>query len=1045
MNKRLISLILAFFPILVFAAGAATGTAHDPSLYNTTNNPESSLSLAPPAGDYSMVFLANLFGVVDGVLHGSGSQIMGAMFSVFNSAVLALGGIVITYTLLVSTLNTAHEGQMLGQKWSSIWIPVRSTVGIGLLVPKASGYCMMQIFVMWVIVQGVGAADKVWEAALGYMNRGGVIIQSQPDPAQAMIDENSGAAYGPATGAKNILIGQVCMLGIQKQLENVRNNLLNGKTCTTATDPYTVMLCKNAIPDFLNSVNFVDAQQTQSSAQKTATPPTVPTSFSVTMPNLTNTPYSGLNGLCGTLSWNAVGGGLDDAKPTTGATSSFGTNREHSVDHSSTYFGFGGNNTTFTALVTLSASQLQTAQLSRAIALQQMYLDLQNVTETMVNNDPQLNGLSNNPSNKFSLVANSQFGVPYDDSGAICHQNNDKCTTWGPANSTSGANGVLFNGTEFMGAVSDYNGIMFPTLNLIQQIKDGNSGSNARAFISQANSQGWMMAGAYFFDLVALNGSAIKSKNLNLDTQSGLDSDKNKEFQSTSISSASPGSQEPASRLLWNLLGTTTDALNQIVSLISGKPALQASVPDPTSMTTLIHDRGTNNQAVVDQGSSTVYGFVANSTQIQLPGQPGIQPLQFANIINFSVSNHMYYLEQQNFDCGYVKTFVFSFCLGALLGDIFYNGIIYVIYNALVFFFQQFIQQVVMSFIMIPITGMSAIFKQGLATISEPGTNPIIALANKGVMYINFSGNLWMGLMAMAVTSALIPLFGIFIFALLMFVMPLIIAWVGVMVSIGFTTSYYIPVLPYMIFTFGAIAWLITVVEAMVAAPLVALGVTHPEGHDAFGKGEAAIMLLMNVFLRPAMMIIGYISAIALSYVGVWILNAGFDHAILFVQGGGSTGRGSAWTSASWWTAGASINPTDSSYGASLTGTQPQTGSGTGGYSDWAGIYAFFFSILVYTTMYLTVVQKAFTLIFYLPDKVLRWIGGNPESIGSESAQWGDEHVKGKVGDAAKETHNAQGQMSKQNAAHAQKGVGSAKDKLGKGKGAQGAEASGGS
>ena len=95
--------------------------------------------------------------------------------------------------------------------------------------------------------------------------------------------------------------------------------------------------------------------------------------------------------------------------------------------------------------------------------------------------------------------------------------------------------------------------------------------------------------------------------------------------------------------------------------------------------------------------------------------------------------------------------------------------------------------------------------------------------------------------------------------------------------------------------------------------------------------------------------------------------------------------------------------------------------------------------------MYLTVVQKAFTLIFYLPDKVLRWIGGNPESIGSESAQWGDEHVKGKVGDAAKETHNAQGQMSKQNAAHAQIGVGSAKDKLGKGKGAQGAEASGGS
>ncbi|WP_241969840.1 hypothetical protein [Legionella sainthelensi] len=74
------------------------------------------MSFAPPASDYSVVFLGNLFGVVDGVLSGSGSQIMGAMFGVLNAAVLALGGIVILYTLIVATMNTAHEGQMLGQK-----------------------------------------------------------------------------------------------------------------------------------------------------------------------------------------------------------------------------------------------------------------------------------------------------------------------------------------------------------------------------------------------------------------------------------------------------------------------------------------------------------------------------------------------------------------------------------------------------------------------------------------------------------------------------------------------------------------------------------------------------------------------------------------------------------------------------------------------------------------------------------------------------------------------------------------------------------------
>jgi defect-in-organelle-trafficking protein DotA len=490
----------------------------------------------------------------------------------------------------------------------------------------------------------------------------------------------------------------------------------------------------------------------------------------------------------------------------------------------------------------------------------------------------------------------------------------------------------------------------------------------------------------------------------------------------------------------------SSDAIKNIENLIDGSyitnsllPISQinpSNFPQPVGAITSTALQPTSSSTSINGlQSSTVYGFVRNSLLVQIPGQPGIQPLQFANIMSFTPDTKMYYLQQQSFSCGYVKTFVFSFCLGALLGDIFYNGIIYVIYNALVFFFQQIIQQVIMAFIMIPIQGMSQIFKDGLNTIAQPGADPIQALAQMGIMYINFSGNLWMGLMAMAVTSALIPMFGIFIFALFAFVLPLLFAWIGIMVSVGFTTAYYIPILPYMIFTFGSIAWLISVIEAMVAAPIVALGVTHPEGHDAFGKGEAAIMLLMNVFLRPAMMIIGYISAIALSYVSVWILNAGFDNAIMYIQGGNSNGIGSAGMELSLPATGASnasfTGNSNSSY--STGGIGPQTGSGSGGYKDWAGIYAYFFSILLYTTMYLTVVQKAFTLISYLPDKVLRWIGGSPESLGAESAQWGDEQVKGKMGEASKGTQDAQGQMGKQLGGMGQKAAGAMKGKMDKG------------
>ena len=97
------------------------------------------------------------------------------------------------------------------------------------------------------------------------------------------------------------------------------------------------------------------------------------------------------------------------------------------------------------------------------------------------------------------------------------------------------------------------------------------------------------------------------------------------------------------------------------------------------------------------------------------------------------------------------------------------------------------------------------------------------------------------------------------------------------------------------------------------------------------------------------------------------------------------------------------------------------------GYSGWAGIYGFFFSILVYTTMYVTVVQKAFGLITYLPDKVLRWIGGQPESVGQEAAGWAEEGKKA-VGDAGGGTMKAAGQMDQQATGMAMKGMKSLSD-----------------
>lgn len=970
MNKLAITVLLCFFPALALAESGA-------------------LSFAPPASDLSVVFLGNLFGVVDGVLHGTGSQIMGNMFGVFNSAVLALGGIIIMYTLMVSTMNTAHEGQMLGQKWSSIWIPLRSTFGLALLIPKASGYCMMQVFFMWVIVQGVGAADKIWEAALSYLNRGGVIIQAQSDPTKSLTDKG-GSSTGIANGALTILAGQVCMLGLQKQLQAQRDMYLSqSKSPPCGGNPSTEMdkFCRTAIPDFISTVNFVKKQNDSK--------PEGP--FSIDMPNFEQgSTFDFLNGICGTVKWKSISG-------------------------LSANMGKGIN---------LNSSELKTAQLSRAIAIQQMYVTLSTVAQVMVNNDPAFSTTSStgNSKNDFSDIAKQQFGVPYKASGQPCEIYSDVCQTWGAATSSSGSTpGVLFNGTEFLGAINDYNGIMTPTVNLLKQKDALADDDTSRKFIAEANAKGWIMAGSYFFDLVKLNGSAVKD-DADFDSVTGLE-DSN--FDLEQLTKPFGKTCQGTRALLCTWFQNKSDKLVQIQSLINGVPALsQDGVKQPDLKP------NTGRKAVEGLLSSTVYGFVNNSMMVQLPGQPGIKPLTFANLINFKVDTSLYYMKHQDFDCGRVKILFFSFCLGRMMGDLFYNYVFRYVYNFFLAIFGEMINSIVMAFLMIPLQGMKDIFIVGVQTLTKPGVNPIVALANMGTMYINFSGTLWLTLLNMAVVSSLIPLFGIFIFALIMMAMPLLMAWIGTMVSIGFVTAYYIPVLPYMIFTFGSFAWLIAVIEAMVAAPIVALGVTHPEGNEAFGKGEFAIMILVNVFLRPSLMIIGYITAIALSYVGVWILNAGFDHAISFIQSdqGIETWEKGDFLKTHADSAHCKRYPADckiaeagqtvwnwsgtkgdtsqwNDFGSKLSGdyqsTALQSDTLNHGYTGWAGVYAFFFSILIYTTMYLIIVQKAFTLIAHLPDKVLRWIGGSPESFGQETMQWGEE-AKGKVEKAGEATYGAE-------------------------------------
>ena len=122
------------------------------------------------SNDQSLNYLGQIFGVMHpGVLAPSqASLLLGTLFKVFNTAALTLGAAIVIYTTIVGLLKTAQEGEFLGKQWSSLWVPLRTVFGIAALFPLSSGYCAIQVIFMWVILQGVGAANSLWNATLNY-------------------------------------------------------------------------------------------------------------------------------------------------------------------------------------------------------------------------------------------------------------------------------------------------------------------------------------------------------------------------------------------------------------------------------------------------------------------------------------------------------------------------------------------------------------------------------------------------------------------------------------------------------------------------------------------------------------------------------------------------------------------------------------------------------------------------------------------------------------------------------------------------------------
>ena len=165
-------------------------------------------------------------------------------------------------------------------------------------------------------------------------------------------------------------------------------------------------------------------------------------------------------------------------------------------------------------------------------------------------------------------------------------------------------------------------------------------------------------------------------------------------------------------------------------------------------------------------------------------------------------------------------------------------------------------------------------------------------------------------------------------------------------ILIGAMLFYVLPFLPFIYFFFALSGWIKSIFEAMVAMPLWALAHLRIDGEGVGGPGATnGYYLLLEIFVRPILILIGLIGSIMIMAALVEALNMIFD--LVAVNVGGYDNEN----------------------------TTP----------DSMEFYRGYFDEFMYTCMYAVIVYMiatgCFKLIDSVPNNILRWMGASVSTI----------------------------------------------------------------
>ncbi len=163
-----------------------------------------------PCPDVTIGILTKVFGpIITSLVNGTDPNaapttmhVLASTIGFFNSGLLVVASLIITYVAVMGAINTANDGEAMGRSWSAFATPLRIVAGGAVLLPSASGYSFIQMLVLMISLWSVGFANGIYKVGMGVglMKPDGIVSSTY----------SAGSYYGMRQFAKDYLATAYC-------------------------------------------------------------------------------------------------------------------------------------------------------------------------------------------------------------------------------------------------------------------------------------------------------------------------------------------------------------------------------------------------------------------------------------------------------------------------------------------------------------------------------------------------------------------------------------------------------------------------------------------------------------------------------------------------------------------------------------------------------------------------------------------------------------------------------------------------------------------